>query len=331
MNIFSPMAKGSGAYILHQSLSEKIKGYTLQSFNPYWTLCPPALPFLFPHNSHVDIIHTTPDYSFFFKKKIPLVVTFHGFVVDRETARYSTFLQKVHHLTALRFFIKLALKSATRVTCVSQFTAEMIRNNLNYTGKISVIYNGVDTTKFTPAKKQEDSKVKVLFSGNLTRRKGAHLLPDIASSLDKNIELCYTSGLRGKNPLPNMPNMRNIGPIPYAAMPAVYQGADILLFPTVREGFGLAAAEAMACGLPVVTTNCSSLPELVVDGKGGYLCEIGNTEEFARRINQLAQSSILRKEMGEFNRTRVEERFTLKQMVDNYHDLFTEVMDTSAQ
>ena len=122
------------------------------------------------------------------------------------------------------------------------------------------------------------------------------------------------------------PNLKNIGAVPYSYMPKVYQDADILLFPTVREGFGLAAAEAMACGLPVVATNCSSLPELISEGKGGYLCELGNADKFAAKINELAASPALRREMGEFNRTRVEEKFTISRMVKEYQQLFEEAI-----
>ena len=57
---------------------------------------------------------------------------------------------------------------------------------------------------------------------------------------------------------------------PYDAMPALYRDVDMLLYPTVREGFGLSVAEAMASGLPVVATDCSSIPELMEDGKGGF-------------------------------------------------------------
>ena len=101
---------------------------------------------------------------------------------------------------------------------------------------------------------------------------------------------------------------------------------DILLMPTVREGFGLAVAEAMACGLPVVASDCSSIPELIDDGKGGYLCPIGDVDAFAEKINLLAESPTLRREMGEYNRTKVEKLFTLDRMVKNYQALFEEVL-----
>ena len=120
--------------------------------------------------------------------------------------------------------------------------------------------------------------------------------------------------------------LKNIGAAPYSYMPKVYQDADILLFPTVREGFGLAAAEAMACGLPVVATNCSSLPELIDNGKGGFLCPVGDVEAFAEKINLLADSPKLRRKMGEYNRSKVEKMFTVQRMVSEYKDLFEQVL-----
>ena len=98
--------------------------------------------------------------------------------------------------------------------------------------------------------------------------------------------------------------------------------------PTVREGFGLSVAEAMACGLPVVVSDCSSLPELIDHGKGGYLCPVGNVDMFAEKINFLAENPDLRKQMGEYNRAKVEMMFSLDQMIENYKKLFEETLDT---
>jgi glycosyltransferase involved in cell wall biosynthesis len=110
------------------------------------------------------------------------------------------------------------------------------------------------------------------------------------------------------------------------AMPKFYQHHDILIAPTVREGFGLATAEAMACGLPVVASDCSAIPELIDDGMGGFLCPVGDVKAFADKINLLADSPKLRNEMGEYNRAKIEKMFTLDRMVKEYQDLFQEVL-----
>ena len=223
------------------------------------------------------------------------------------------------------FFTRKALSAATVVTAVSQFTAKLVKKELGYRGNVQVIYNGVDINTFFPKQKKETELTKVLFSGNLTRRKGVDLLPLIADKLNANIKILYTTGLRTKKTLPAHPNLKNIGAISYSYMPKVYQDADILLFPTVREGFGLAAAEAMACGLPVVASNCSAIPELIDNGKGGFLCPVGDVNAFAEKINLLAGSPKIRREMGEYNRWKVEKYFTVRQMVKKYEELFEEV------
>ncbi len=328
MNILSPMATGNGAYVVHQILANKIPGYRLCGYNPCWTLLPPLLPFVFGDNK-ADIIHTTPDYGCFAQlKNTPLVITCHNLVLDQFMMAYSSLPQRIHYKTDLRYFTKKSLALASVVTSVSQFTADLVRDELGYSDEIRVIYNGVDEEQFSLVKKISGKKIKVLFSGNLIRRKGADILPLIARRLDLGIEIVYTKGLRTKNSLPDLPNLKNIGTVPFAQMPQVYRNADILLFPTVREGLPLAVIEAMACDLPVVATDCSSLPELVVDGKGGYLCGLGNVDEFASRINELAASPGLRREMGQFNRVRVEKKFTLQRMVDDYRNMFEQILSS---
>jgi glycosyltransferase involved in cell wall biosynthesis len=96
--------------------------------------------------------------------------------------------------------------------------------------------------------------------------------------------------------------------------------------PTVREGLCVSVLEAMACGLPVITSNCSSLPEQIDEGKGGFLCPVGDINAFVDKINLLAKSPGLRKEMGSYNREKVLKYFTLTRMVKAYRNLFEEIL-----
>ena len=82
----------------------------------------------------------------------------------------------------------------------------------------------------------------------------------------------------------------------------------------------------MACGMPVVASNCSSLPELISEGKGGFLCPVGDVVAFAEKINILTDAPNLRHEMGEYNRSKVEKLFTGQRMVSEYKDLFEQVL-----
>jgi glycosyltransferase involved in cell wall biosynthesis len=100
------------------------------------------------------------------------------------------------------------------------------------------------------------------------------------------------------------------------------------LMPTVREGMSLAILEAMASGLPVVASDCSSMPELIESGAGGFLCPIADVQSFANKINLLADEYSLRQSMGAYNRSKVEKSFSLQSMIKEYRLLFEEVLDS---
>jgi glycosyltransferase involved in cell wall biosynthesis len=325
--IASPMASGSGAYVVHKLLERSVPGYRVLAYDPRWAFFPPALCRF--RDSRAALVHTAPDYAIFAADpKTPLVVTFHNYVLDPFMRAYSSFAQRVHYRFDLRWWTLAALRRADAVTAVSRYTAELVKRDTGYEGDIRVIYNGVDTSAFKPANsaRTDDGRIKVLFSGNLTSRKGANLLPRIAELVAPNVKILYTQGLRGGRRLPPHPRLECLGPIPFEAMPDVYREADLLLYPSVREGFGLGVAEAMASGLPVVATDCSSIPELTEHGRGGFLCPVDSAEGFAQAINTLAASAPLRKTFGEFNRDRAEREFPLRRMIEGYQALFAELL-----
>jgi glycosyltransferase involved in cell wall biosynthesis len=324
--IISPIASGNGAYIVHQQLANHIKNYKVIPYSPKLSLFPFAY-YPIGRKESANLIHCTPDSAIFhLRHNIPMVVTLHGYAIDKALHPYSSLVQKIHGRTDLRWLHQLAVKYADVLTTVSQYTANLAKQDLSITKPIKVIYNGVNEQLFFPKKRNVDKEIRVLFSGNLTRRKGAHLLLPIIERLDKKIVIYYTSGLREQLKLVDHPRLRALGNIPHEKMPELYQSMDILLFPTVREGFGLAAVEAMACGLPVVATNSSALPEIVTHEKGGVLCSSGDVEVFANAIQTLASNSFLRKQMADFNRSEVEQRFTLSRMVAEYNALFEQLI-----
>ncbi len=327
MKISSPVAYGSGAYIAHKSLESNISNYKVIPYHPNWSYFPPAIRYF--GDKTADLIHAPIDYAIFSKlPSKPLVSTFHSFVLDRYIEPYSSIAQRIHYRTDLKFFIEQALKKSKVITCGSQYLASLVKSELNYTKEIRVIHNGVDENIFIPkrTKRKSDNKIKILFSGDLSRKKGVDLIPKILDRTESNIELLYTSGLRSNKRQIKHPKAICVGSVDHSAMPSLYNEVDILVSPTVREGFGLAVAEAMACGLPVVVTDCSSLPELVDDKKGGFLCPINKAELFAECIDTLAESVQLRKEMGAYNREKIEKNFTLKKMIEEYKNLFEETI-----
>lgn len=327
MKIISPMSTGNGAFIVHRYLQQALNGYSLIPFDPRLAMVPRLLRFLKLPPS--DILHTVPDYAPYLRRRSArLVVTFHNYVLDAAMRPYNSPLQDVYYRMFMRPCTRRAVEEASAVTCVSDSTAELLRGDLGWDGPVHVIRNGVDTERFRPrrgGRSINGNSLNVLFSGNLTRRKGAHLLPAIAAATADNVHIWYTGGLRTRSALPSHPRLHALGNVHYRDMPEVYQRADLLLVPTVREGLSLAVAEAMACGLPVVASNVSSLPEMIVEGKGGCLCAPGDAVGFAMAINTLATNPDRRHEMGAFNRARAEKCFDHRRMVAEYRDLFEAV------
>jgi glycosyltransferase involved in cell wall biosynthesis len=168
--------------------------------------------------------------------------------------------------------------------------------------------------------------VRLLFVGNCTRRKGFDLLPLILNQLGSGFALEYTSGLRATAGSPPHPAMRPLGRLSAGELRAAYQRCDVLLFPSRLEGFGRPVAEAMACGKPVVCTNYASLPELVDDELGGYLCPRDDVEGFTDRIRRLAADPDLRARMGLYNRAKIERQFSLTRWALDYLALYRELL-----
>ncbi|ANX03469.1 hypothetical protein PG2T_04195 [Immundisolibacter cernigliae] len=260
-------------------------------------------------------------------RRTPLVITFHNYVLDRVMRRYSSAVQRLHYATDLRLYTRMALRRAAAVTAVSNFTARLVREDLRFAGPIEVIPNGVDVGRFRPGDAPpQDGPLRVLFSGNLTRRKGADLLPEIARLAGPDVQIHYTTGARAGIGDPRWAGLHPQGRVPHDQMPTLYRRFDALLLPTVREGMSLALLEAMASGLVVVASDAASNPELIEPRAGGLLCPVGEPEAYADALRTLAADRERVRRMGQHNRQVVESRYTLERMVAGYLAVFERVL-----
>jgi glycosyltransferase involved in cell wall biosynthesis len=226
-------------------------------------------------------------------------------------------------------YTKKSLNVTDYVVTVSKYSADRVREVFGITN-LQVIYNGIDTEIFKSLKSTDEAypdKIKLLFVGNLTRRKGVDLLPKIMSKLDSRFILFYTTGLRTYKKAFSDSRMFPLSKVPFSDIPKIYNSyCDILVAPSRLEGFGYSVAEAMACGKPVVTTNCSSLPELVDNEKSGFLCEMDNVSDFVAKIKVLAGDRALRETMGKYGREKVVREFNLLKMGTAYAELYNRLI-----
>jgi L-malate glycosyltransferase len=101
-------------------------------------------------------------------------------------------------------------------------------------------------------------------------------------------------------------------------MARVYNGIDIFVMASKLESFGLVYAEAMACGVPVIGTSVGGIPEIIDEGKTGYLVDPEDHVELSKRLEILVRDEVKRKNMGLRGRRIIERRFSLKKTVDNF-------------
>ena len=101
---------------------------------------------------------------------------------------------------------------------------------------------------------------------------------------------------------------------------------DIFVFPSIWEGFGLVLLEAMALSKPIVASNVSAIPEIVVDGETGFLVMPGNVSGLKNAMKKLIVSPDLRKSMGEKGRERLNTEFSVEKMVKKTEELYNKLL-----
>lgn len=324
-SVVSPVVSGSGVLVVHRTLEAHLPHYRVEPLSPYWGLGPALL--AIRRRRFEGIVHSIPDLGpWVAHRDSALVSTFHNYYLDPEALAIASPAQRAFYVTVMAPAVRASVRRARRVTAVSRFTADLVTRHHAPGKRLVVIRNGVDAMAFSPAGNERGGAVRILFAGNPTRRKGAEHLAALARALPDDACLQYTAGLRGS--AAGRPGQsEKLVAVPrrgHDEMPGLYRQADILFFPTRREGLSLVVLEAMACGLPVVATRCSSMPELVDHGKGGFLFDPDDRAQMLGYLKRLADDPVLRADMGAYNREKVLAEFTLEQMLEGYRQVFAD-------
>jgi L-malate glycosyltransferase len=110
----------------------------------------------------------------------------------------------------------------------------------------------------------------------------------------------------------------------------VLENSDVFLLPSDTESFGLAALEAMSCGVPVVASRVGGLPEVVIDGEQGFLHRVGDIPGMVGSVRRLLEDPSLYQRMSTAARRWVEEKWKREPMVDRYEDYYRRVLSKSS-
>jgi len=269
---------------------------------------------------------------------IPAVVTIHDLttLLHPETHRIKV------RLSVLPFLGK-TITQARRIAVDSKATADDVRRHYPAcTDRLEVVYPGIDP-EFRPASGEAIAAFRreigcdegfILYAGTLEPRKNLHALLTAWERLRLDrpatppLILTGPYGWRSRDLLHRIESLQAsglqyLGRVPRHQLVQLMQAATLFVYPSLYEGFGLPPAEAMACGTPVVTSNRSSLPEVV--GETGLLVDPEDTEALASAIQRLLDEPDLAADLGEQGLHR-STRFTWQRAAEAMESLFVEAL-----
>ena len=231
---------------------------------------------------------------------------------------------ETHHPRNVRgslLFAERVMRRADGLIAISESTRNDAARILGFPpAKIEVIYPGIEETYFgatrddarQAAAKYGLAKPYVLFVGTVEPRKNIDVLLDgwklLAPSLREEFDL-VAAGPPGWGDTSTLKRLRAgdagvkyLGYVPERDLPGITAGATIFVYPSLYEGFGLPLGQAMAAGVPAVTSNVSSMPEVV--GDAGLLVDPRSPAEIRAAMERLLESRDLRDELASRARAR---------------------------
>ena len=265
----------------------------------------PGIPLLDWISAGVDIFHVSNQLRRNIPRQRKVTATIHDL-----TCWLMPELHTEANVRADRMFAEHTLKRADGLIAVSENTRQDAIRILGIAPeKIRTIHSGVPDAYFeaTPAKRE---KPYVLFVGTIEPRKNIGTLLDAwAMSRFRSDYDLLIAGPPGWSSDATMARLRSaptgvvyLGYVAEADMPALTAGATAFVYPSLYEGFGFPVAQAMAAGVPVVTSNVSCLPE--VAGDGGLLVDPRSPAELAAALDGLLGSESLRTRLSIAGRER---------------------------
>lgn len=265
--------------------------------------------------------------------RIPIVTTLHG-----------TDITIVGQDPSFAPVVNYSINESDGVTAVSDWLrAETLKSDIN--ADIEVIPNFIDTDRFKRLPREHfkqaicpNGEKLLVHVSNFRPVKRATEVVDVFHRLQQKghgIKLLLvgdgpdrTSAEHRARELGVYDDVRFLGK--QEPVEEILSIADVFMMPSGSETFGLAALEAMACGVPVIASRIGGLPELVIDGETGFLCELGDLEGYTQAADRLLSDADLHARMADASRTRAQDEFDISKIVPRYEAYYEQVMDKAA-
>jgi glycosyltransferase involved in cell wall biosynthesis len=258
---------------------------------------------------HADLFHGTDSLAPYLKT--PTVITIHDL---------STTLFPQHHTRMHRLFARLSLprmaRRASAIIADSESTRQDVITHLHIApSRVHAIHLAVNHSQFYPRDPIEArSKIAqalnittpyILAVGTLEPRKNLITLLEAYGQLSTDAPMLVLAGARGWVDSPLFAAVQRLGltqrvhftgHVADELLPSLYSAAQVFVYPSLYEGFGLPVLEALACGTPVITSNTSSLPE--VAGDAATLVDPHNPDQLAEQLQHILSNQNKRTELS---------------------------------
>jgi len=237
--------------------------------------------------------------------------------------------------------VRFSIDKSDGVTAVSRYLREKTLTNFSLDREIEVIPNFVDThtwfrgsgerlrdqiapdgekvlvhaSNFRPVKRVND--VIRVFAQVLEKVPSRLVMVGDGPDRAEAERLCRELNICG--------NVRFLGK--QSALQEILSASDLFLMPSQNESFGLSALEAMACGVPVLSSSVGGLPELNVHGQTGYICEIGDVDRMARYAIDLLKDARRYERFSAAARDRAVNVFSAELIVPHYEEYYRQILE----
>ncbi len=251
---------------------------------------------------------------------VPLVTTMHGSDV-----------RLVRGVAAARPALRHVVRRSAAVTTVSSWLAEEVARMV--TGARAVVAPmPVDTARFAPDGTRDTNRI--LFVGRLTEQKGVQHLLHALTLMQSRAILDIVGDGPNREPLVLLAQSLGVGDrvrFHGLATPdrlvGFYRAAAAVVIPSIEEGLGLVAVEALLCSAPVIASNSGGLPDVIRDQRTGLLVPPGEPEEIARAVDRLLTDPLGAAALGEAGRLHALASFAPESAAHRYAELYRSVRD----
>lgn len=262
----------------------------------------------------------------------PLTVDFHA-SLERDQNLTERYYTVVFYPLGMQ---RRVIQHCHRVITSSRETAREIQRAFRVPPeRIRMVYNGLDTDFFRPVNGEPKRANTLLFVGNTDdSKKGISYLLQALALLPETVTLTIVDqGTPHKTHAPQITQKLGLGPrvtftgkVSAEVLRQLYTTSEIVVLPSLYEGFGLPAAESLACGTPVVATRAGALPEVVGEDGAGIFVPPRDPQALAQAIQEILRDEQKRKKMGCAGRQRVEELFSWKKVAERTVEVYRELL-----